>query len=75
ANLTFGYNFDTSTLPLVSKARLYATGQNLFVITGYSGFDPEVQTNTSGGSNVPTGIDYLVYPRPRVFQLGVNLSF
>ncbi|MCW9705303.1 SusC/RagA family TonB-linked outer membrane protein [Fodinibius salsisoli] len=75
ANLTLGYNFDTSSLPLVSKARLYATGQNLFVITGYSGFDPEVQTNTNTGGSAPVGIDYLAYPRPRVFQLGVNLSF
>jgi iron complex outermembrane receptor protein len=75
ANLTFGYNFGTTILPQVSQARIYVTGQNLFVITGYSGFDPEVQTNTQGGGAAPIGIDYLVYPRPRVFQLGVNLSF
>lgn len=75
ANLTIGYNIDTSSLPQVSRARIYATGQNLFVITGYSGFDPEVQTNTNTGGAAPSGIDYLSYPRPRVFQLGVNLSF
>jgi iron complex outermembrane receptor protein len=75
ANLTIGYNFDTSILPQVSRARVYATGQNLFVITGYSGFDPEVQTNTNRGGSAPEGIDYLVYPRPRVFQLGLSLSF
>lgn len=75
ANLTVGYNLNVSALPQVSRARLYLTGQNLFVITGYSGFDPEVQTNTQRGSGAPIGIDYLMYPRPRVFQLGVSLSF
>lgn len=75
ANLTIGYNIDTSSLPQVTTARVYVTGQNLFVITGYSGFDPEVQTNTNRGGTAPIGIDYLVYPRPRIFQVGINLSF
>lgn len=75
ANLTVGYNISTSSLPQVSRARVYVTGQNLFVITDYSGFDPEVQTNTQRGSGAPVGIDYLMYPRPRIFQLGLSLSF
>ncbi len=75
SSLTLGYSIDSSILPQVSRARVYLTGQNLFVITNYSGFDPEVQTNTQRGGGAPVGIDYLVYPRPRIFQLGLSLSF
>ncbi|WP_201300918.1 TonB-dependent receptor [Sunxiuqinia indica] len=74
-NMSIGYTFDTSRLTFLSKARLYLTGQNLFVITNYSGFDPEVRTNTNRGGVAPIGIDYLSYPRPRVFMLGASLSF
>jgi iron complex outermembrane receptor protein len=50
------------------------TGQNLFVITKYTGFDPEV--NTEGGvSGIPSfGIEYIPYPSARTFVIGVNFS-
>lgn len=75
ANLTVGYTFDAAAIPQLSRARLYISGQNLFVITGYSGFDPEVRTNTHGGGTASIGIDYLSYPRPRTVQVGVSLAF
>jgi iron complex outermembrane receptor protein len=59
-NMSVGYNFET---PL--KARLSFTVQNVFTITKYKGLDPEVDG----------GIDNNFYPRPRVFVLGVNLTF
>jgi iron complex outermembrane receptor protein len=74
-NLTMGYNFDTPNIPFLSRARFYITGQNLFVITDYTGFDPEVRTNTQKGGTPPIGIDYLAYPMPRVFMIGASLSF
>jgi TonB-linked SusC/RagA family outer membrane protein len=74
-NMTVGYSFNTDNIPFLSKARLYVSGQNLFVITGYSGFDPEVRTNTNRGGTAPIGIDYLAYPRPRVFMIGANIVF
>ncbi|AGA78857.1 SusC/RagA family TonB-linked outer membrane protein [Echinicola vietnamensis] len=74
-NINIGYNFDVSELGFLKRARLYVTGQNLFVLTGYSGYDPEVRTNTNGGGNAAIGIDYLAYPRPRVFMLGGSFSF
>ena len=74
-NMSIGYTFNTNHLAFLSKARLYLTGQNLFVITNYSGFDPEVRTNTNRGGVAPLGIDYLSYPRPRIFMLGASLSF
>jgi len=59
-NMSVGYNFDQYV-----KARLSFTVQNVFTITKYKGLDPEVDG----------GIDNNFYPRPRVFVLGVNLTF
>ncbi len=70
-NLVLGY-----TLPLQNKfvrsARFYASGQNLFLISKYKGFDPEV--NNQGQNNLNRGDDYDAYPRARMFTLGVNLG-
>jgi hypothetical protein len=70
-NLTLGY-----TLPsfkLLSGARIYLSGNNLFTLTRYSGFDPEV--NSFGNSNTIIGVDNLVYPVARTFIGGVQLTF
>ena len=61
-NLTVGYNVYQSKL---ATARLTAAAQNLFVLTKYSGLDPEI----------PGGIDNNFYPRPRTLTLGLNVSF
>ncbi|MEZ0486299.1 SusC/RagA family TonB-linked outer membrane protein [Fibrella aquatica] len=63
-NLNFGYNFGR-VIGNRANLRLNATFQNLFVITKYSGLDPEI----SGG------IDNNFYPRPRIGTLGLNLDF
>lgn len=67
-NITLGYNFTKLLKPLLGfdvNARAYASVQNAFVITDYSGLDPEVNG----------GIDNDVYPRPRTFLFGLNLKF
>jgi iron complex outermembrane receptor protein len=78
-NLTLGYNFDLKDSSGIDKLRLSLNAQNIFVITDYSGLDPELSTNPGSGdllNNLPTaGIDYTSYPRPRVFTLGINLVF
>lgn len=74
-NMSIGYTLPGHRIPFLSRARLYVTGQNLFVISGYTGFDPEVRTNTNEGNTPPIGIDYMAYPRPRVFMIGANLAF
>ncbi len=74
-NLSIGYNFNTQNIDFLSNARVYVTAQNLFVITDYSGFDPEVRTNTNKGKTAAIGIDYLSYPRPRVFLVGASIAF
>ncbi len=73
-NLTLAYDF---ALPVVkvSRARAYLTAQNLFCITGYSGLDPEVNTDTSGKGSSVLGVDYLSYPRSRTFIFGINVTF
>ncbi len=50
------------------------TGQNLFVITKYSGFDPEVNTDAGFGGIPSIGVDYVPYPSARTVQLGVNFQ-
>jgi TonB-dependent starch-binding outer membrane protein SusC len=70
-NLTIGYNFNAARLGAIKNLRLSFTANNLFVLTKYSGIDPEV--NMSGGGGF--GIDYGVYPRTRNFALGINATF
>lgn len=78
-NVSLGYNIDVSGISWIGSLRVFATGQNLFVITDYSGQDPEVNTNKpttlSSFSSIPSfGIDYTPYPRARTFTFGVNIS-
>ncbi len=74
-NLTLGHNFNVSGLPLLRNARIYVTGQNLFLLTKYSGLDPEVVSSISGIGESPRGIDYMTYPRARTYMLGASISF
>ncbi|MFT4202567.1 MAG: TonB-dependent receptor [Chitinophagaceae bacterium] len=56
-----------------NNASFYVTAQNLFTITDFSGYTPEI--NSGGTSTVNMGIDYGTYPQARSFIFGVNLSF
>ena len=71
------YDFPLSGDGLFDSLIFSFTGQNLFLITDYSGLDPEVSAQTGDlGSGVPTaGIDYAGIPRARTFVLGVNAKF
>ena len=71
--LTLGYQLPRALVPRVQDARLYLTGQNLFTLTGYSGFDPEV--NSVGGDPRFIGIDVGAYPRARAYNVGLNVTF
>lgn len=74
-NLSVGYNLPVAEGAWFSKARIYVTGQNLFVLTDYTGFDPEVNTPLAFGGNLSYGIDFAAYPRARTFLVGVNIDF
>jgi iron complex outermembrane receptor protein len=72
-NLNIGYKVPVSDNKFISNIRLSFTGSNLFVITKYSGFDPELRADGGGGF----GIDRLggFYPRTRNFAFGINVNF
>ena len=71
--LTVGYQLPSRWLRGVEAAQLYLTGQNLWTVTGYSGFDPDV--NSMGGDARFGGIDIGAYPRTRTWNLGLSLTF
>ena len=72
-NLTVGYNFG-AIYHTHTNLRLNAGVQNVFVVTKYKGVDPEIGAGTDVGLGNP-GIDNNRYPRPRVYNLGINLDF
>ncbi|MEN0055006.1 MAG: TonB-dependent receptor [Mucilaginibacter sp.] len=79
-NFILGYSLPASVLQSmhVSRFRIYASVQNLFIITKYTGYDPEVDTfNNFYGSNpaFTQNIDFFANPRPRVWNLGVQVGF
>jgi len=59
---------------VIKNASIYITGQNLFIITKYSGFDPEVNTDKSINGVTSFGIEYSPYPTARNFLAGINFS-
>jgi iron complex outermembrane receptor protein len=80
-NLTVGYSFRLGS----STLRAYVASDNLFLITGYSGYDPQVFTGTDTGRETASGagvglgrstpgMDYLSYPRARTILFGVNYN-
>jgi TonB-dependent starch-binding outer membrane protein SusC len=77
-NAVLGYTFNTTRMGIkwASALRLSVTGQNLFLITDYNGYDPEVNTDrTSGDGVISSGIDYLSYPKARSIIFGLNVTF
>ncbi|WP_288205698.1 TonB-dependent receptor [uncultured Parabacteroides sp.] len=72
-NLTFGYTLPKSITSKwgISNLRFYLSGQNLFTITGYSGYDPEVSSRTG---NYNLGFDGGSYPSVRSYTFGLNLT-
>lgn len=74
-NVTLGYNLNLGgEKQPIKNMRFYVTGQNLLLISDYSGADPEVNTDKSG-SVLSYGIDYASYPKARTFLFGVNVTF
>ncbi|MEO2050721.1 MAG: SusC/RagA family TonB-linked outer membrane protein [Allomuricauda sp.] len=73
---SISYNVPLSGDGSFKSMRLSVNGQNLFLITDYSGLDPEVSTTDVPANGLPSAsIDYLQYPRPRTFTFGVNVTF
>jgi len=75
STLTLGYRIPFKESSWVRSLRIYVTGSNLFLITNYSGYDPEVNTNGSYDGVPSMGMDYTGYPRARTIQFGINARF
>jgi len=76
---SIGYTVPLGDSSFLKSLRFTAIGQNLFVITDYSGLDPEVSV-VPGASDLLNGlpiagIDYSSFPRPRTYSLGLNITF
>lgn len=72
-NVTVGYTFHLpGVMGGARTTRVYLSADNLLLLTGYSGYDPEVITDSGLASR---GIDYLAYPHPRTFTAGVHVAF
>ena len=72
--ITLSYNFTKNVTDKIglSNLSIYTTGENLFTITNYKGFDPEV--NFAGNSTQVYGIDYGTYPQTRNIIFGIRAS-
>jgi TonB-linked SusC/RagA family outer membrane protein len=75
ANLTLGYTIQD--VWGIDSIKLYAGGQNLFLITDYSGYDPELTSRRTnqGNEDVAPGINVGAYPNPRTYTLGIKVGF
>jgi hypothetical protein len=66
------YNIPTSKIPWLRSSQLYVSGQNLFTVTKYSWYDPEVSTR---GNGLTLGIDASGYPPSKSYTIGLRLGF
>lgn len=73
-NINLSYHFPLES-KVISNLRIFATAQNVFTITKYSGQDPEVNTNKALNGIPSFGIDYTSYPRARTYTIGATISF
>ena len=75
SSATIGYTLPEKwTMKIrMQKLRLYVTGTNLFCLTNYSGYDPEVDTRRA--TPLTPGVDYSAYPKSIGFVVGANITF
>ena len=71
-NINAGYSLPSPKK--FSSVRIYAEVQNLWILTSYKGFDPEVSSN-GGLADRTAGVDYGAYPSARTFLMGLSLKF
>lgn len=74
-NLTLGYNLkkEWTSRFKIANARIYASGTNLWMLTKYTGADPEV--NTFDGSTATQGTDFFTFPQVKTWMLGLSVEF
>ena len=75
---TLGYTFAKNLLGM-NRVRVFANAKNFFVLTKYTGYDPEGSDNDNMGTTIGAvlvpGMDFYMYPRPTEYTFGVNIVF
>jgi TonB-dependent starch-binding outer membrane protein SusC len=74
-SVSLGYNWNFSKLGWIQSLRVYVSGSNLFVLTKYTGYDPDVSSSADMNGVRALGIDITNYPKARTFQFGLNVTF
>lgn len=76
-NLQLGYTLPTAIASKagISRARIYVSAQNLFTITDYSGYDPEVGSAQVGNRAQTSGVDFGRFPSARMYMFGISMQF
>ena len=74
--MTLGYTLPKTFLTKIgmNKLRIYATAKNFFVITKYTGYDPE-GSDSDNMDGITPGMDFFMYPRPTTYTCGLNIVF
>ncbi len=74
---TLGYSLSPAALHRlgINKIRVYANTKNFFLITKYTGYDPEGSDQDNMSDGLTPGMDFFMYPRPTTYTLGVNIVF
>ena len=76
SNLTIGHTVKLPSNSFAKSLNISLTGQNLLLISSYTGLDPEITNSLATRNGVPSlGLDYIGYPKARVFTLGVSANF
>jgi TonB-dependent starch-binding outer membrane protein SusC len=70
-NFQIGYTVPLKNQRILSRARVYVSGQNVFVLSGYRGYDPDFMSE----GLFSRGFDFGSFPNPRTFMLGVEIGF
>jgi TonB-linked SusC/RagA family outer membrane protein len=76
SDVTLSYSFSTQLLQKIklNNLRFFISANNVFVLTKYSGYDPEVNKSQGEASFLMPGLDYFSYPRARTFAAGINMT-
>jgi len=69
-----GTSLESMTKGVIKNFRIYVSAQNILTFTDYSGYDPEVGNRTPN-SSLTNGIDFAVYPQPKAYQVGIQVTF
>lgn len=75
SNVRLGYTFTNAKLEWMRSLNVYVAAQNMLTITGYSGYDPLVNTTKAVGGNQSLGVDYTTYPAAKTLQVGATVKF